>query len=93
MMLTPTTTRITLKGQQQGEQMGGRTVAAAVAAATANQRICPPIPPLVLYNAGTTAIIVLINKAGIPLSKLPMAAIVHASAGQKEEAPGDNCYC
>jgi hypothetical protein len=45
---------------------------------------------LILDNAGVPAIIVFVNSAGIPLSRLPLAAVVHISAGQKEEAPADN---
>jgi hypothetical protein len=43
-----------------------------------------------LNNAGSAAIIIFVNKAGKPLSKSPMATVVHISAGQKKEVPAHN---
>ncbi len=54
-----------------------------------DQRICHPAPPLILDNAGATTVVIFVNNTGVPLSKPPMAAIVHISAGQQEEALAD----
>ncbi len=67
-------------------------MAVAIAATTTNQRICRPAPPLVLDNAGADAVVVIVNNTGLPSSKLPMAAIVHVSAGEMEEAPVCVCF-
>jgi hypothetical protein len=45
---------------------------------------------LILDDAGAAAIVAFVNSAGGLLSKLPLATIVHISAGQKEEVPADN---
>ncbi len=81
MTLTPTRTRKTSKRMTMRETTGGRTAVAAVAATTI-QRICHPTLPLVLHNAGTTAVL-FVNKASFPLSKSPFANVVYISAGQK----------
>jgi hypothetical protein len=88
--LIPTTTRITPKTTTTRRTTGGRTAVAEAAATTADQRICHPALLLVLHDAGAAAVLVFVNYAGALLSMLSMAAVVHVSAGQKEEVPADN---
>jgi hypothetical protein len=49
---------------------------------------CPAAHP---PQWGAAAIVVFVNNVGILSSKMPMATVVHVSAGQKEEALADNC--
>ncbi len=65
---------------------------AAIAATATNQRICCPAPLLIPDKVRTATVVVFVNNAGVLWSKLPIAAIVHISAGQKEEAVTESCF-
>jgi hypothetical protein len=45
---------------------------------------------IILDSVGAPTVVVFVNNAGVLLFNLPLAAIVHVSAGKKEEVHADN---
>jgi hypothetical protein len=70
MMLTLTTTRIPSKRMTTTRTTGERKAAVAVIVATANQRICCPVPLPVLDNAGAATIVIFVPWPPLSMSLL-----------------------